>query len=191
MAEIEIHPVLRDRRSPRHFNGVPPEPEKIRALIEAFRWGPSSGNKQPWRLIIVRDPAAHAKFTECLSESNQMWAPAAPLKIIVVGNPEEQPSRFGQDRWLLDCGLALENMLIQGNVMGLTIHAMGNWDEETVRRNFGIPDPFRVAALVAVGYPGRVEDLSPDLQKREIAPRTRKAAEEIVFWDEFGKQGSP
>jgi nitroreductase len=191
MGEIEIHPLLRDRRSPRHFNGIPPEPEKLQALIEAFRWAPSSGNKQPWRLIIVRGPAAHAKFPEGLSESNRMWAPAAPIKIIVVGNPEEQPSRFGQDRWLLDCGLALENLLLQANALGLAVHGMGNWDEETIRKNYNIPDPFRVAALVAVGYPGRVEDLVEEVQKKETAPRTRKPMEEIVFWDEFGKPGKP
>ena len=135
----EIHPVLKGRQSRRSFSGVPPEPEKLEALIEAFRWAPSSGNKQPWRLIVVRSPEAHVKFDACLIESNRAWAPAAPVKIIILGNPEEQPERFGQDRWLLDCGLATRNMLIQGCDLGLTVHAMGGWEEEPVLKNFNAP----------------------------------------------------
>lgn len=188
---VEIHPILRNRRSRRDFSGVPPEPEKLEALLEAFRWGPSSNNRQPWRIIVVRSPEAHKRFDECLNEGNLQWATAAPLKMVIIGNPEEQPERFGQHRWLLDVGLALENMLLQGSYMGLTVHAMSGWNEETVLKNFHIPKPFRVAALFALGYPGKLEDLHPDVQKKEKTPPNRKPAEEIFFWDDFGKAGTP
>ena len=187
----EIHPVLRNRVSGVAFSDAPLEPEKIESLLEAFRWAPSSRNAQPWRIVIAQSPDAHRKFDESLSEANQKWATQAPVKMIILGNPDEQPDRNGQNRWLLDVGLALENLLLQGCDMGLTVHALAGWDEEMVLKNFDIPAPFRVAALFAVGYPGKVEALSDDLQQKAKQPQVRKPLREIVFWDVFGQGVKP
>lgn len=184
---VDIHPILRNRTSGVAFSPEPLEPEKLEAMLEAFRWAPSSRNAQPWRIVVVGSPEAHKKFDEALSENNQKWATEAPVKMIILGNPEEQPDRNGQNRWLLDVGLALENMLLQGCDLGLTVHAMAGWDEDTVLKNFKIPAPFRVAALFAVGYPGKVEELSEEMQQKANRPSVRKPLEEIVFWDKFGK----
>ena len=187
----DIHPVLRNRTSGISFSKEPLSSEKLELMLEAFRWGPSSANKQPWRIVVVRSPEAHAKFDEGLSDNNKKWATEAPVKMIVIGNPEEQPPRFGQDRWLLDVGLALENLLIQGCDLGLTVHAMAGWDEDTIRKNFNIPDPYRVAALFAVGEPGRFEDLSEEMQAKTSRPNVRKEPGEIFFYDGFDKPGTP
>lgn len=183
---VDIHPVLRNRTSGVSFSDAPLEPEKLESLLEAFRWAPSSRNAQPWRLVVVQSPEAHQKFDEGLSENNQKWATAAPVKMIILGNPEEQPDRNGQNRWLLDVGLALENLLLQGCDMGLTVHAMAGWDEDIVLKNFNIPAPFRVAALFAVGYPGKLDELSEELQQKAKQPQVRKPLTDIVFWDAFG-----
>ena len=188
---VDIHPVLKNRTSGLSFSSDLLAPEKLETMLEAFRWGPSSGNKQPWRVIVVRSPDAHKRCDEGLSDNNKKWATEAPVKMIIVGNPEEQPPRFDQDRWLLDVGLALENMLIQGCDLGLTVHAMAGWDEEKILKNFNIPAPFRVAALFSVGEPGKTEDLSEEMQKKASRPNVRKPLEEIVFWDDFGKAGKP
>lgn len=182
----EILKPLRERRSERHFTQRPLEAHVIASLVEALRWAPSSNNRQPWRLILIQGGEAGAKFDDALSEGNKKWAPAAPLKIVLLGNPEEQPDRDGQNRWLLDCGLALENLLVQGCSMGLTTHAMQGWNEQKVLANFNVPKPFRVAALIAAGYRGRIEDLSEEVAAKDRAPRTRKASGEIAFTDTFG-----
>ena len=186
---VDIHPVLRKRTSGVSFSDKPLEPEKVEMLLEAFRWGPSSRNAQPWRIVVVCSPEAHVKFDQTLSPNNQKWATQAPVKMIILGNPEEQPDRNGQNRWLLDVGLALENMLLQGCDLGLTVHAMAGWDEDAVLKNFNIPSPFRVAALFAVGYPGNVEELSEELQQKARQPQVRKPLTEIVFWEGFGQAG--
>ena len=141
----DIHPVVRKRTSGVAFSDARLESEKLEAMLEAFRWGPSSRNAQPWRIVVVRSAEAHRKFDEGLSENNQKWATAAPLKMIVIGNPAEQPDRDGQSRWLLDVGLALENMLLQGCDLGLTVHAMAGWDEDTILRNFNQSIPITTA----------------------------------------------
>lgn len=183
---MDILDVLRNRRSERHFNGRPVQPQQIDLLIEAFRWAPSSQNRQPWRLILAESAEARAGFDEALSESNRKWATAATVKFVVIGTAEEQPDRNGLNAWMLEAGIALENLLIQGCAMGLTMHAMAGWDEAKLLQSFRIPQPFRVAALAVAGYPGRVEDLPEDVRAKDLAPRVRKAVGEIVFRDVFG-----
>jgi nitroreductase len=178
--------VIRERRSDRHFMARPVSERELGLLIEAFRWAPSSSNRQPWRLILATSPQARAAWDDALSRGNRAWATVAPVKIVIIGNPAEQPDRNGLHSWLLDVGLALENLLLQGWAMGFTIHAMAGWDEAKLVAGFGIPPPYRVAALVAVGHRGHVEDLPEEVRKKDLAPRVRKPVPEIAFRDGFG-----
>lgn len=174
---------LRNRRSSRAIDPRPVERDKIEALVEAFRWGPSSGNKQPWRLVLAESAKARSGWDAALDPANQLWATRAPVKITVVGNPEEQDPLHAQQRFLLDCGLALHGLLVQACAMGLNVRAMAGWDEAKVRSALRIPDPYRVVALVAAGYPCPVEDLPEEVQQKERRQRARKDPEDILFRD--------
>jgi nitroreductase len=183
---MDILELIKSRRSDRHFDKRAVAQSDIDLLIEAFRWAPSSNNRQPWRLIFATSAEANRVFDDALSTGNKSWAPAAPVKIVIIGTPEEQADRNGLHTWLLDAGLALENMLLQGYAMGMTIHAMAGYDEKKLLSGFAIPQPFRVAAVVAAGWRGRVEDLPEDVRAKDLKPRTRKAAAEFSFRDTFG-----
>lgn len=181
----QVIDAVMSRRSDRHFSKRPLEREVIDTLLEAFRWAPSSNNRQPWRLLIADSAQARAVYDDALSEGNKLWTPAAALKMVVIGNPAEQPDRDGLQCFMLDCGLALENMLIQGYALGLTIHAMVGWNSEKITRGFRIPAPMRPVALVAAGYRGRVEDLPEEVRVKDLRTRTRKTIGEFVVRDGF------
>lgn len=48
-----VHDLLRRRWSPRAFADRTVEMDKLRSLLEAARWAPSSRNEQPWYFIIA------------------------------------------------------------------------------------------------------------------------------------------
>jgi nitroreductase len=50
---VEILPEIARRKSPRAFQARPVEEEKLRLLLEAFRWAPSSYNKPPFVLMAI------------------------------------------------------------------------------------------------------------------------------------------
>jgi len=62
----------------------------------------------------------------------------------------------------------------------LITHAMGGFNSEKLRESFDIPADYSIIAVVAIGYYGSKEDLSPELQEREL-PSPRKSIEEILF----------
>lgn len=177
---------IRERRSDRHFANKPLEPEVVDALLEAFRWAPSSNNRQPWRLVIASSPEANRIFDDALSAGNKQWAPVAPLKMVIIGVPEEQPEKNGTQNYLLDLGFAMENMMVQGYAMGLTIHAMAGWDYEKIVKGFNIPANAKPVALMAAGHRGRAEDLIEEVRAKDLKPRTRKEIGEFTYRDHYG-----
>ncbi len=50
--------VIRDRRSIREYTDEPVSDADLDLILEAARQAPSGENAQPWRFVIVRDPAA-------------------------------------------------------------------------------------------------------------------------------------
>ena len=178
--------VIRDRRSDRHFANKPLEAETVEALLDAFRWAPSSNNRQPWRVLIASSPEANRIFDDALSAGNKQWAPVAPLKMVIIGVPEEQPDKDGRQNYLLDLGMAMENMMVQGYAMGLTIHAMAGFDAEKIRKGFTIPTNANPVAVMAAGYRGRIEDLIEEVRAKDLKPRTRKAIAEFTYRDRYG-----
>jgi len=178
--------VIRDRRSDRHFANKALEPEVVEALLDAFRWAPSSSNRQPWRVLIASSAEANRIFDDALSAGNKQWAPVAPLKMVIIGVPEEQPERNGLQNFMLDVGFAMENMMVQGYAMGLTIHAMAGFDSQKIRDGFKIPASAHPVAVMAAGYRGRVEDLIEEVRAKDMKPRTRKAIGEFTYRDAYG-----
>lgn len=186
---MALHPLMEQRRSLRALDPNRPVPQEVlERLLEAARWAPSSGNMQPWRFVVVREPEALTRAQQALRRGNQAWATKAPVLLIVCGDPDDDSIADGKPYYLFDCGLAAENLLLQGIAEGLVMHPMLGWYEEPMRAALEIPANVRVAVVIAVGYPGRLEDMPEDLQRRETAPRVRKPLSELVHYDRWEKK---
>jgi nitroreductase len=55
MADISLHEAMRTTRAVRRLRPDPVPDEVLRRVIEAATWAPSGGNRQPWRIVAVRD----------------------------------------------------------------------------------------------------------------------------------------
>lgn len=184
-----LHPLIARRRSLRAIDPARPvEADVVSRLLEAARWAPSSGNTQPWRFVVVNEAEALGRAREALKPGNRTWADKAPLLIVICANPEDDGIFYGQPLYLFDCGLAAENLLLQGIEEGLVLHPMAGWEEDKMRDALAIPDPYRAVVTLAIGYPGRIEDLSEQLQQRELAERTRKPLAELTHHNRWEQQ---
>jgi hypothetical protein len=75
--------------------------------------------------------------------------------------------------------------MAQATSMGLVAHPMASFSEPAARAAFEAPDDVRVLAIFAAGYPGEVESLPEDLQRRETSTQDRLSIERLVGIDRW------
>jgi nitroreductase len=187
VAEHPIDPIFTNRWSPRAMSGEEVSGDELMPLFEAAKWAPSSYNNQSWRfLYATRSSPEWGQFLDLLDEWNRSWAKNAGALVLIISKNtldfNSQPARTHS----FDAGAAWENFALQGSMNGLAVHGMEGFDYERAKRALGIPEGYTVEAMVAVGRPGRKEDLLPALREREF-PSDRKKLAEIIFRGRFGQ----
>lgn len=186
---IDIHPLLRGRRSPRAFSPQPVPAEHLLSLLEAARWSPSAVNEQPWAFIVVQreDTAAFDRAVSTLAEGNKVWAQHAPLLIFALARLTRERDGQPNSVALYDLGQAVAHLSVQAAALGLWVHQMGGFSADRARELFAIPENYAPVVAIAVGELGDVESLPANLRDRELAPRTRKPLSSMVFGEHWGE----
>ena len=190
--QIPIHELIRRRWSPRAFSERPVESDKLRSVLEAARWAPSSRNEQPWAYLVAtrEDPESYEALLGVLVSANRSWAHKAPVLILTLAHTQfakdGAPNRHG----FFDLGQATANLLIQATSLGLATHQMAGFDVEAARQRFRVPAGWEPMSVMALGYPGEVESLPEALREREVEPRRRKPLDEFVFSGTWGHPAS-
>jgi nitroreductase len=169
-----------ERWSPRAMSAEPLSQEELMRLLEAARWAPSAYNEQPWRFLYARRDTQHWQtFFELMINFNQQWAKNAAALFVVVSKGTFQHNGKPNVTHSFDSGAAWQSLALQGSAMGLVVHGMAGFDAEKARRSLRIPDDYHVEAMIAVGKPGRTEDLPEAMREAEV-PSDRKAVSAIA-----------
>lgn len=183
-----LYPLIKKRKSIVSFSEELLSDDAIKLLFEAARWAPSSRNQQPWRFIYSQKNSKeeYSRLYKLLEPGNQVWAHSAPLLVLsiseLISDYKNRPNRFA----FHDLGMAVGNLLLQATSMGIYVHQMGGYNVEKAREELNIPERFEPAAMMAIGYPGEIDNLPVELKRRELAKRTRKEEEEFVFKGKWG-----
>lgn len=56
MAELDVFEAMRTTRAVRRLRPDPIDEAVLKRVLEAATWAPSGGNRQPWRIVVVRSP---------------------------------------------------------------------------------------------------------------------------------------
>jgi nitroreductase len=165
---------MRRLRAVRDYAPDPVSDEDLLEILSVARWTGSAENRQPWRFVVVRDPAALARLAALMPDAPQVGR--APVAIVVV---------LPGERAVLDAfdeGRVAERILLAAAALELA-GAIG-WVPQEARgaaaNLIGAPAGRLVRTVVAVGHP-----------PREPAPRRPRGAarmplDELAFderWD--------
>jgi nitroreductase len=157
----------------------------LEQVLEAARWSPSWANTQCWRFIVVRNSAIKSELAGALSTNNPAINAINTAPIVIIASAELKKSGFyhGEARtirgdwYMLDVGLAMENMALAAHALGLgTVH-IGLFDHKKVESILGVPEGFCVVEMTPLGYPDGESRVTP-----------RKELAEIVFKEKFGEK---
>ncbi|MCC6023398.1 MAG: nitroreductase family protein [Thaumarchaeota archaeon] len=164
MSSQELLRIIYNRRSVRRYERRPVPDDVLRSVLEAGRQAPSARNLQPYCFIVVRDPELKKKLI--FSEWNK-FIEEAPIVIVGCGD--------SRAKWaVVDVAIALQNMVIAAEALGLGTCWIGHFIEDEVKRILRIPDYMRVVAMITLGYPAE-----------RPGPRPKKSLEELVRYDTY------
>lgn len=148
---MDLLTAIETRRSIRKYTQEPVTEEQLATILHACFCAPSAHNKQPWELIVVRDPAQRKRFADF--GKYQKMVESAPLAIVVCGNTEKM---HHHDLLMHDCAGGVENMLLAAHGLGLGAVWCGVVQEEMIdyfREQLSIPAHVLPMALIAIGHP--------------------------------------
>ena len=191
---------MQRRRTVRHFSDRPVPREIIDDCLKAASTAPSGANMQPWRFVVVSDPAIKNRIrVEAEKEEHEFYQERAPAEWLValapLGTDENKPfletapyliAVFVENYGVLPDGrrvkhyYATESVGIATGVLLTAIHNAGLVSLTHTPSPMGFlntilerPSNERPFLLLVVGYP------SPDA---EVPVISKKPLEEIVTY---------
>ena len=94
--------ILREARTHNGFTDKPVTDQQLRQIYDIMKWGPTSANSQPARIVWVRTKEGKEKLAPALSSGNSAKTLAAPVTAIVAKDTAvgtqfhpEKSQRFG------------------------------------------------------------------------------------------------
>ena len=159
---------LRRLRAVKDYTTEPVPQPAIEDILEVGRWSASGSNRQPWEVVVVRDPDVQRQFGE--------WGarPAAGAAVVLL--------LVTKGEALFDEGRLAERLCLAAAAHGLgaTVATLKNDGPAAATRLLGIPEDRRAVTLVAIGH--------TDMAARQARPavaQPRKPMAEFVHWDRF------
>jgi len=141
-------------------------------ILHAARFTGSSMNTQHWRFILVQDKK---NLTTLAQDSiTGPWVKDADFAVIINIDPKVSGSGVDAGRVLQDMELAAWNF-------GVVSRLYTGFKEAELRRDFGIPQELKPAAVLGFGYP----------VKKIKGKKNRKPLEELVSLEKYGNRYHP
>ena len=188
--ESEVLGVLfREARTFSYWQQRPVSEALVETAFELACLGPTSGNCQPWRLVLVRSPAAKQRLLPGVSSGNHEKVRTAPITAIVAYDreffellPRLYPHTDARGWFTSNAALAeetgLRNSSLQGayfilalRAQGLDCGPMSGFDADKVDAAFFPDCRYRTNFLLNIGYGdrGRLRPRLPRLGFDEVA----------------------
>jgi 3-hydroxypropanoate dehydrogenase len=174
-----------DARSQNAWLSKPVPDELLRELYELTRWGPTSMNCSPMRIVFVRSAAARERLLPAVSPGNLEKVRTAPVVAIVAQDMrfyEQLPKLFphrpdagrifreqpkvAEDTCFRNSSLQGGYFILAARGLGLDCGPLSGFDSGLVDRLFFEGTSLRVNFLCCLGYgdPGGLFPRSPRLE---------------------------
>lgn len=178
--------LFRTARSQNGWQNRPVSDSQLRAVYDLMKWGPTSANCSPARILFLRTPEAKERLVPALLPSNVDKVRTAPV-VAIIGHdlrfydalpklfPHNQTARdwfAGDDKKAVAETTAFRNATLQGaylmiaaRALGLDCGPMSGFDNAKVDAEFFAGTDIKSNFVSGIGYgdPSKVYTRSPRL----------------------------
>lgn len=178
--------LFREARTHRHWQDRPVEPQLLERIWNDAKFGPTSANCQPLRVVFVASPEGKERLKPCLMDGNVEQTMTAPVTAIFGHDLEffeELPRLYpGTDArsWFAGKEKAAESnafrnaslqagyFMLAARAHGLDCGPMSGFKQKQVNESFFADTAVKANFLCNLGY-GRPEKLQPRLPRLAFA----------------------
>ncbi|WP_127477850.1 nitroreductase family protein [Sulfurivermis fontis] len=162
---------VRHRHSVRKYRSdMAVEPEKLHAILEMACAAPSAGDLQSYHIAVVTDPALRQGLVEAAAGQN--FIAEAPVTLVFSSHAERAGAKYGergrQLYALQDATIAATYAQLAVAAAGLGSTWVGQFDEAAVSRLLKLDPGLQPIALLTVGYPAELPELTPRRPLTEV-----------------------
>lgn len=174
----ELLQLMLNRRSVRKYTGEAVPEDKLKLILQAGLSSATSKNRKPWEFVVVQQKETLKALAKCRAGAAGMLEKAG-CAIVVFGDTFVTP-----DVWVEDCSIAMSNMHLMADALGLGScwiqgrlreTAEGKSTEDYGRELLGVPENFALEAILSIGV--SVE--------RPNGYTVEDLKEEKVHWEKF------
>ncbi len=180
---IRTEQLFDDARTQNGWLDTPVSDATLQALYDLYKWGPTSANCSPARVIFVRSAEAKARLVACMAEGNRAKVQQAPVTAVIgmdMAFYEKLPQLFPHTdakSWFvgneaLIAATAFRNSSLQGaylmlaaRALGLDCGPMSGFDAAKLDAEFWANTPVKTNFVCSLGHgdPSKVFPRSPRL----------------------------
>jgi 3-hydroxypropanoate dehydrogenase len=185
--DTALDQTFRNARTIGYYTSQPVPESTLHAIYDLLKWGPTSANQSPLRIVWCTTPEAKARLAACASKNNETKILNAPVTAILAMDlnfadhlPRLYPhadarSWFAGNQPLIEES-AFRNSTLQGayfiiaaRMLGLDTNPMSGFDKEKLNAAFFAGTALRVNFICTLGYgdPAKIHPRNPRLTFEE------------------------
>jgi 5,6-dimethylbenzimidazole synthase len=186
--QLRLKALLVWRRDVRRFRAEPLPTGALERLIQAACLAPSVGLSQPWRYVVVDDPARRRRIVETFTRCNAAALQAydeerrsayarlklaglheAPCHLAVFADMESEAG-YGLGRQTMPQTLeysvvaAISNLWLTARAEGVGVGWISILDPAEVARALDVPPTWKLIGYFCIGFPDHDSDI-PELER--------------------------
>jgi len=159
---MDVFKAIEQRRSVRRFKEKPVDFKLLEGCVGAARLAPTARNCQVLEYVVVDEPGLLPAVLDTVGmlagviRPEGGWPPGKrPQAYIaaVVNGALLVERGAGERNTAYDAGLAVENLVLAAEAQGLGSCVITSFEPEKLGRVLGLPETYRIAMLVALGFP--------------------------------------
>lgn len=148
---MDVMEIMKDRYSCRGFSDEAVTEQEMQVILEAGRLAPSACNNQPWRFIVLVGDDLD-KVDMC---SKCRYGAQAAILVCFNRNESAKNPEVTPDYGWIDSGLAIMQMALQAESMGLASCIVGAYEPAKAREVLNIPDELVTYQFLMLGHADR------------------------------------
>ena len=165
---MNFYDVIKQRRSIRDYLPDKKIPDEVLIrILEADRIAPSAANRQPWKIMAIKDKNLRQRVCESYKGK---WLRNAPVILVVVGYREQAWVR-PKDRHSsmeVDLTIAMDHMILAAAAEGIGTCWIMAFDYDILKQVLNLKDNQSVSCITPLGYPSERSLKEEDSFRKEF-----------------------